>query len=98
MIILYNPGVLSSTHLLFSSQQNSYAESSACVATDSVGASNIGFKMLQKFGWKGNGLGKSEQGKIYCVLLLGNVQCCFDRRFDSQYLLICQSYGIDEYV
>ena len=27
-----------------------------------VDSSNVGFKMLQKFGWKGSGLGKSEQG------------------------------------
>jgi hypothetical protein len=31
--------------------------------TDVVGSNNIGYKMLQKFGWKGQGLGKSEQGE-----------------------------------
>lgn len=37
-----------------------------------VDSSNIGFKMLQKFGWKGHGLGKSEQGeatKQFCLSL-----------------------------
>lgn len=31
-------------------------------------SSNIGFRLLQKMGWKGKGLGKDEQG-IFCGLL-----------------------------
>jgi hypothetical protein len=31
----------------------------------SVSSSNVGFKMLQKFGWKGTGLGKTEQGDYF---------------------------------
>ncbi|MED6208453.1 hypothetical protein PIB30_045180 [Stylosanthes scabra] len=29
-------------------------------------SSNIGFKLLQKMGWKGKGLGKDEQGLLLC--------------------------------
>ena len=32
-------------------------------------SSNIGFRLLQKMGWKGKGLGKNEQG-----MLLGRCQ------------------------
>lgn len=28
-------------------------------------SSNIGFRLLQKMGWKGKGLGKDEQGLLY---------------------------------
>jgi hypothetical protein len=38
-----------------------YYESSSS-SNRAVDSSNVGFKMLQKFGWKGSGLGKSEQG------------------------------------
>ena len=29
-------------------------------------SSNIGYRLLQKMGWKGKGLGKDEQGMAYC--------------------------------
>lgn len=29
-------------------------------------SSNVGFRLLQKMGWKGKGLGKEEQGSIVC--------------------------------
>jgi len=28
-------------------------------------SSNVGFRLLQKMGWKGKGLGKNEQGMFY---------------------------------
>lgn len=29
-----------------------------------LSSSNVGFKLLQKMGWKGKGLGKNEQGLL----------------------------------
>lgn len=34
-----------------------------------ISSSNIGFKLLQKMGWKGKGLGKAEQGMIFIPFL-----------------------------
>lgn len=35
-----------------------------------ITSSNIGFKLLQKMGWKGKGLGKDEQGLCRIISLL----------------------------
>lgn len=32
-----------------------------------ISSSNVGFRLLQKMGWKGKGLGKQEQGVCLCV-------------------------------
>lgn len=37
-----------------------------------LSSSNIGFKLLQKMGWKGKGLGKDEQG-MFCFYLITKV-------------------------
>lgn len=37
-----------------------------------ITSSNIGFKLLQKMGWKGKGLGKDEQG-LYCIIPLFDI-------------------------
>lgn len=29
-----------------------------------IASSNVGFRLLQKMGWKGKGLGKDEQGSL----------------------------------
>jgi hypothetical protein len=34
-----------------------------------LSSSNVGFKLMQKMGWKGKGLGKNEQGLIELSLL-----------------------------
>lgn len=31
-----------------------------------LNSSNVGYRLLQKMGWKGKGLGKEEQGMLYC--------------------------------
>jgi hypothetical protein len=33
-----------------------------------ISSSNVGFRLLQKMGWKGKGLGKQEQGVYVCVV------------------------------
>lgn len=33
-------------------------------------SSNIGFRLLQKMGWKGKGLGKDEQGMMFIYRIL----------------------------
>jgi hypothetical protein len=33
-----------------------------------LGASNVGFKLMQKMGWKGKGLGENEQGLLQQLL------------------------------
>ena len=50
---------------------------------DTLGENNVGFKMLQKFGWKGSGLGKSEQGqksygRVAAVLFSRDCTVCLD--------------------
>jgi len=43
-------------------------------------SSNIGFKLLQKMGWKGKGLGKDEQG-LYSSLILTICYSVFEYLF-----------------
>lgn len=54
-----------------------------------ITSSNIGFRLLQKMGWKGKGLGKDEQGTILRLINVFHQTVCiaFKKRNICLYFL-----------
>ncbi len=42
-----------------------------------LSSSNVGFRLLQKMGWKGKGLGKDEQGLLHTFFFFLAQSCFF---------------------